>query len=91
MTEYINKTELLNNMSDTDMLDKEEVAEIPAEDVAPIKHGKWLEDGEDDMIGENSATCSECKDVYCCGDVDFKTFAKFYKYCPNCGAKMDGE
>lgn len=50
-----------------DMLDS-----LDAADVAPVRHGRWLEDG----------TCSKCRcDIPVMED----------KYCPNCGAKMDGE
>lgn len=47
----------------------------PTADVRPERHGKWLHC--DDGLCE----CSECGEV--AGD-------NFYKFCPNCGAKMDG-
>jgi hypothetical protein len=49
----------------------------PAADVAPVVHGRWIEDGS--LI----ITCSECKRGY-------NLIAKYTHYCPNCGAKMDG-
>lgn len=48
-----------------------------AADVAPVVHGRWIEDGS--LI----ITCSECKRGY-------NLIAKYTHYCPNCGAKMDG-
>lgn len=56
---------------------------IPAADVAPVVHGRWEWIGpyrynDDGMIG----TCSVCKER-------LRLFA--YNYCPNCGAKMDGD
>ena len=45
-------------------------------DVAPIRHGHWIDNKHTD-----TAICSECKCV----------FTDETKYCPNCGAKMDGE
>lgn len=57
---------------------------IPAADVAPVVHGRWIlkEDGD--------WSCSNCKnDVSICDCGKEKTRHK--PYCPNCGAKMDGE
>ena len=51
---------------------------IPAADVAPVRHGKWLY-GDYYDIGD---VCSEC-------DWDSKMTHPYYRYCPNCGAKMD--
>ena len=49
----------------------------PAADVVEVKHGKWKKSG-------NEKTCSACKFIYYSNNDDFN-------YCPNCGAKMDGE
>ena len=48
-------------------------------DVAPVRHGRWLY-GDYYDIGD---VCSEC-------DWDSKMIHPSYRYCPNCGAKMDG-
>lgn len=45
-------------------------------DAEPVRHGKWI-DGKDMMY------CSECSETY---DKGYKID---YRYCPNCGAKMD--
>ncbi len=60
----------------------------PAADVAPVVHGQWIpiSDGE-------WAECSECGENYEAGDggmTSFGLFRRFYKYCPNCGARMVG-
>lgn len=52
----------------------------PAADVVPVVHGRWL-DNEDYMF------CSICGIQWNYCDNDTETF----NYCPNCGAKMDGE
>lgn len=53
-------------------------AKIPAADVAPVAHGRWINRC---IAGEDPYECS------CCGNsVDVHG----YHYCPNCGAKMDG-
>ena len=51
----------------------------PVEALAPVVHGRWM-DNEDYMF------CS------CCGVqwYYFDNETKAFKYCPNCGAKMDG-
>ena len=58
-----------------DAIDIKDVDAIPAADVAPVRHGKWLH------RKNGVAYCSEC-------EVD--TVEDETNYCPNCGAKMDG-
>lgn len=56
-----------------------EVSDVPAADVAPVVHGLW-----NNMDGyKTRKVCSEC-------GWDVPEYGKFYSYCPNCGAKMDG-
>ena len=47
-------------------------------DVAPVRHGKWTH--KPDVYGV--VYCSEC---------DYELHANSTSFCPNCGAKMDGE
>lgn len=54
----------------------------PAADVASVKHGKW-------EYEHGAWQCSNCGKDNPYG-IDYDT-ARFSKYCPNCGAKMDGE
>ena len=49
-------------------------------DVAHVRHGKW-EYGDYYDIGD---VCSECL-------WDSRMVRPSYRYCPRCGAKMDGE
>ena len=59
---------------------------IPAADVAPVRHGRWVqvivhiefEDGFVDRVEEYCSVCHEQNEKLC-------TY-----FCPNCGAKMDG-
>lgn len=52
---------------------------LPAADVAPVVHGRW-----NNMDGyKTRKVCSEC-------GWDVPEYGKFYSYCPNCGAKMNG-
>lgn len=50
-------------------------------DVAPVVHGKWVENS---FI---SATCSNCGETF---DIYDNEIIRF-RFCPNCGARMDGE
>lgn len=55
----------------------------PTIDAVPVVHGKWLRE----KIRPKSylRVCSMCKKTaYFCG------LGCSYKYCPNCGARMDG-
>lgn len=55
------------------------VNDVTTEDVEPVRHGRWLP--YDDAIHR----CSMC------GFTSHRAFDNVFKYCPNCGAKMDGE
>lgn len=53
----------------------------PAADVVEVKHGYWIEEdeNEDSWLGR----CCVCSVCGSCPTME-------YKYCPYCGAKMDG-
>ena len=54
--------------------------ELPAADVAPVVHGRW--------VPTKAPFMNECEDCSVCG---YRTvWGHRYNYCPNCGAKMDG-
>lgn len=59
------------------------VEEMPAADDAPVAHGKWAPSEENPGF----LVCSACGDCYV---VDEWADGKKWRYCPNCGAKMDG-
>ena len=54
--------------------------EYPTADVVEVKHGEWM--GKP-IAGYSTIRCSVCGDV-------FASQTGKWKYCPNCGAKMDG-
>lgn len=61
-------------------------------DVQEVKHGKWKQ--IEDSLGWQEVRCAECS---VCGedwiieeDYSFEDFTEYWRYCPNCGAKMDG-
>lgn len=59
-----------------------ELMKIPAADVAPVVHGQWIADGDGYHWTYNCSICA-WKDGY--------PFNERHNFCPNCGAKMDGE
>ena len=61
---------------------EEALRAIPAADVAPVRHGRWALNKK---YGDYE--CSECGQ----GDVKAMDFTNLkMRYCPNCGARMDG-
>ena len=54
---------------------------IPAADVAPVRHGRWLDGREKRLFGEHYFLCSNCKSR--------NGLMIPFNYCPNCGTKMD--
>lgn len=87
MAEYIEREALLSTfvLADdpfTDFKDAYEMVQnAPAADVAPVVHGKWEYIGTDK--NGNVYRCSHCAGRI---GLDYET-----DYCPNCGAKMEGE
>ena len=56
------------------------IRRMPTIDTEPMKHGTWRK-GEN--FGGKFRDCSVCNVRH--------YNVSFWKYCPNCGAKMDGE
>lgn len=94
MAEYIEREALLAFPIRTNHYDKEngnldfilgiesvmEYAEyIPAADVMPVKHGRWICEETLGIISLNGYECSICHNYN----------GRATKYCPNCGAKME--
>lgn len=65
-----------------------EIREMPAADVAEAVHGKWVHSRYDRSSGQfDVVKCSRC---------GLEAYAMAYhvrdgNYCPNCGARMDGD
>lgn len=54
---------------------------IPAADVAPVVHGRWKTSG-------GLLECQNCGEIY---SARGGNEGKAWNYCPNCGARMDGD
>ena len=92
MAEYIDKEQVIEWFRPYGHMDKgipyyglvTDVREMKVADVAPVRHGRW--DGND---------CTVCKLPWNYNMVqdadDWGYFDPMPDYCPNCGAKMDGD
>ena len=88
MAEYIERKDLLElyRMDDPVLNEnghvplpviRQNIMDIPAADVAHVRHGRWIDVRE--YCGDYM--CSNCEALY---------GTNKFNYCPNCGAKMDG-
>ena len=59
---------------------RQNIMDIPAADVAPVRHVRW-----EIVVGSNGKEYMVCT---CCRVSQDLTGV--FSYCPNCGAKMDG-
>ena len=65
-----------------DMLDEVDCFQ-PAANVAPVRHGRWIDKGE-------YAVCTECGGRSGTQYDGVEPIPLMTQFCPNCGAKMDG-
>ena len=63
--------------------------EIVPADVAEVKHGEWIDLHDENVLYEQTYKCSACGEWFVIEAGTPKENG--YKYCPNCGARMDGE
>jgi hypothetical protein len=59
---------------------REWIKRIPSADVQPVKHGRWINEG---FLNIYCSNCSKTPDGW---PTPMQT-----DYCPNCGARMDGD
>ncbi len=97
MTEYIERERLLSfERFDREVTGEEHTAEdilmmiqtAPAAKVAPVRHGRWIifNDGTEDNPQNDHIRCSVCGQYW-----SEPKHRQVFRYCPNCGAKMDCE
>ena len=65
----------------------DEIEAIPSADVAPVRHGRWIEPSRL-YYGAKQYECS-----LCCSDTFWNkhSITEKYPHCPNCGCMMDLE
>ena len=95
MAEYIEKevakaviNRRLGKMDLFESLFNADIDAVPAADVAPVVQGVWKVGYTDKENKTTGVECSECGAFY---ELDLFDFGLCYNYCPNCGARMDGE
>ena len=89
--DYIRRDILIRNIENdtrTILFCKEDalkyVRNALAEDVAPVRHGRWIKP----VPGDGQPYCSECH----VEQPWFYGYGYYHRhYCPNCGALMDGK
>ena len=57
------------------------IADFPADDVAPVRHGRWIE--------QEKYSFGVMYDCSICGNRILDN-GHSWNYCPNCGCRMDG-
>ena len=96
MTEYIEKNKAIKELYEVydyefptasggfdeyaRMIVPNTIKNMPAADVAPVRHGEW-----EIVVGSNGKeymVCTRCRVS--------QDLTGVFTYCPNCGAKMDG-
>lgn len=88
MADYIDRGSIMRTAHILRPEDKElmsAISSIPAADVAPVRHGRWIKtieenEDEDYPIRNILYICSECK----------TRELSERNYCPCCGSRMDG-
>lgn len=66
------------------------IERLPAADVAPVRHGHWIGEGDGYADGELVFDVWHCSECDCCIDDGTDDPERLPKYCPGCGALMDG-
>lgn len=62
----------------------------PAADVQPVKHGRWI--CNEELYYNGMTKCSCCNEEYYTEDIqNLQEDLRTVNYCPNCGARMDGD
>lgn len=60
----------------------------PSVEAEPVRHGRWI--GAESQCGIGCPFCGTPVDEFC-NSIDYIYLIYEPNYCPNCGAKMDGE
>lgn len=72
-----------------DTVTRGEIDEMPTVEAEPVRHGHWIEHPFSAVFekvhSKDQIVCSCCEEAF---NAFFNETERF-KYCPNCGAKMD--
>lgn len=60
---------------------KGQIDSMPTIEAEPVKHGRWIDKEDPYGFFDTIPVCSECGHT--------TKMREKYRYCPNCGAKMD--
>ena len=66
------------------------ILDIPAADVAPVRHGRWKKSKGNERPTENGFVHDDRYVCDCCGWGCCCETKLDFSFCPNCGAKMGG-
>ena len=87
MDDWVSRKALLEKAWEADtqcgyvqVVDVGDIENAPAVDAEPVVHARW------EPFRGKAYSRKECS---CCG-WDGQEWIKFYNFCPNCGAKMNG-
>lgn len=69
-----------NILTTVSVVTRTDIVMAPAVDAEPVRHARWLDDDRYFGYGERCSACASGS-----------TGHGRNKYCPNCGARMDGE
>ena len=89
MRRYIDADKLLQELRYKPYLDFADIKNQPTADVVEVRHGEWQYEQLDEYKFYK-VTCPYC-DAYYMGNYDAYNEPDDFNYCPNCGAKMDGD
>jgi len=98
MSDYISREAVMDAMTTCYWLDtaRKRIERIPAADVVPVRHGRWISDSPGKRFGNTvrldedgcpveACHCSECGEWLSASD-EYQVKGRF---CPSCGAIMD--
>lgn len=99
MTEYIEREAVENMLKESQLISDADgeycgyctedisIDSIPASDVAPVRHGRWIYDGGNEYVDHYH--CDRCgQEIDLCNEIYTEPKPN---YCKNCGSKMDKE
>ena len=94
MAEYIERSVAIAKLTALEVTEpnatmadaKRVLADIPAANVVPVVHGRWI---NAPLCGNDNCRCSACGSWH---NIHANLHGEIMqKFCPNCGAKMESE